>query len=101
MAQQAVLAGAELVIAAGGDGTLHAVASGVINTNSALGILPMGTMNNIARSLKIPEDIEQACEIIATGETSRIDVGKNNDSIFLEVAGAGLEAALFPAAEEL
>lgn len=101
MAQQAVLAGAELVIAAGGDGTLHAVASGVINTNSALGILPMGTMNNIARSLKIPEDIEQACEIIATGETSRIDVGKINDSIFLEVAGAGLEAALFPAAEEL
>jgi diacylglycerol kinase (ATP) len=101
MAQQAAQDGAELVIAAGGDGTLHAVASGVLNTNSALGILPMGTMNNIARSLKIPEDIEHACEIIATGETSQIDVGKLNDTIFLEVAGAGLEAALFPAAEEL
>jgi diacylglycerol kinase (ATP) len=101
MAQQAALDGAEIVIAAGGDGTLHAVANGVLHTNSALGILPMGTMNNIARSLKIPEDIKQACEIIATGETSQIDVGKVNDTIFLEVAGIGLEAALFPAAEEL
>lgn len=101
MAQQAALDGAELVIAAGGDGTLHAVASGVIGTKSALGILPMGTMNNIARSLKIPEDIEDACAIIASGETSQIDVGKINDTLFLEVAGVGLEAALFPAAEEL
>ena len=101
MAQQAARDGAEMIIAAGGDGTLHAVASGVINTGSTLGILPLGTMNNIARSLKIPEDIERACEIIATGETSQIDVGRINDTIFLEVAGAGLEAALFPAAEEL
>lgn len=101
MAQQAALDGAEIVIVAGGDGTLHAVANGVINTNSALGILPMGTMNNIARSLKIPEDIKQACAIIATGETSWIDVGKINGTVFLEVAGVGLEAALFPAAEEL
>lgn len=101
MAQQAAQDGAELVIAGGGDGTLHAVASGVIGTKSALGILPMGTMNNIARSLRIPEDIEGACEIIASGETSQIDVGKINDTLFLEVAGVGLEAALFPAAEEL
>jgi diacylglycerol kinase (ATP) len=101
MAQQAARDGAEIIIAAGGDGTLHAIANGVLNTNSTLGILPMGTMNNIARSLNIPEDIKQACAIIAAGETSQIDVGKINDTIFLEVAGIGLEAALFPAAEEL
>jgi diacylglycerol kinase family enzyme len=57
-------------------------------------------MNNIARSLQIPEDIEQACKIIAQGATSKIDVGTINEHIFLEVAGIGLEAALFPAAEE-
>ncbi|GHO87741.1 diacylglycerol/lipid kinase family protein [Dictyobacter formicarum] len=101
LARKAAEEGADIVIAGGGDGTLHAVANGLINTNSALGILPMGTMNNIARSLNIPEDIEKACEIIAEGSTSRIDVGKINDHIFLEVAGIGLEAALFPAAEEL
>ncbi|GCE19617.1 diacylglycerol/lipid kinase family protein [Dictyobacter kobayashii] len=101
LARKAAEEGADIVIAAGGDGTLHAVANGLIHTNSALGILPMGTMNNIARSLHIPEDIEKACEIIARGSSSRIDVGKINDHIFLEVSGVGLEAALFPAAEEL
>jgi len=101
IARQVASTGADLVIAAGGDGTLHAVASGLIHTRSTLGILPLGTMNNIARSLQIPEEIEQACKIIATGVTSQIDVGMINDQVFLEVAGIGLEAALFPAAEEL
>jgi diacylglycerol kinase (ATP) len=101
LAQKAAAAEADIVIAAGGDGTLHAVANGLIGTNSALGIIPMGTMNNIANSLSIPEDIEQACSIIIKGQTSLIDVGKINGQVFLEVAGVGLEAALFPAAEEI
>jgi diacylglycerol kinase (ATP) len=101
MAKKAAAEGADLVIAAGGDGTLHAVAGGLIGTNSTLGIIPMGTMNNIAHSLEIPRDIEKACEIIARGRTSLIDVGMINGHIFLEVSGVGLEAALFPAAEEI
>jgi YegS/Rv2252/BmrU family lipid kinase len=99
-AKQAASEGADIVIAAGGDGTLHAVAAGLINTQSTLGIIPIGTMNNIAHSLSIPEDIEQACAIIAGGTTRPIDVGTINEHIFLEVAGIGLEAAIFPAAEE-
>lgn len=101
LARRAAREGAQLVIAAGGDGTLHAVASGLIDTSCAIGILPMGTMNNIARSLGIPEDLEQACAIIAHGETRRVDVGEANGKVFLEVVGIGLEAALFPAAEDL
>lgn len=101
MAKKAAAEGADIVIAAGGDGTLHAVAGGLIGTNSKLGIIPMGTMNNIAHSLEIPRDIEKACEIIARGRTSLIDVGLINGNIFLEVSGIGLEAALFPAAEEI
>ncbi|MBV9230340.1 MAG: diacylglycerol kinase family lipid kinase [Chloroflexi bacterium] len=101
MARRAAQEGVDIVIAAGGDGTLHAVASGLIGTNSALGIIPSGTMNNVAHSLKISENIAKACEIIAKGTTSLIDVGKINNQIFLEVAGVGLEAALFPAAEEI
>ncbi len=91
----------DVVIAAGGDGTIHAVATGLIGTRGTLGVVPTGTMNNIARSLDISEDIDEACRIIADGQTKRIDVGKVNGQVFLEVSGVGLEAALFPAAEEI
>jgi diacylglycerol kinase (ATP) len=91
----------DVVVAAGGDGTIHAVATGLIGTRGTLGVIPTGTMNNIAHSLHIPEDIDEACKIIANGQTKRMDVGKVNDQVFLEVSGAGLEAALFPAAEEI
>jgi diacylglycerol kinase (ATP) len=101
LAKQAASEGTDIVIAAGGDGTLHAVAKGLMNTPSTLGIIPIGTMNNVAHSLHIPEDIEQACAIIADGITCPIDIGMINEHIFLEVAGIGLEAAIFPAAEEV
>lgn len=101
LAKQAAEEDVDIVIAAGGDGTIHAVAAGLIGTKGTLGILPVGTMNNVARSLQIPEKIDEACEIITRGTTRRIDVGKINDRVFLEVAGVGLEAALFPAAEDL
>ncbi len=101
LAQQAVQQGAELVIAAGGDGTIHAVACSLIGTACVLGIIALGTMNNIARSLSLPENIEETCAIIAQGETGLIDVGQVEGDVFLEVVGIGLEAALFPAAEEV
>ena len=101
MARQAALDGAEMVIAAGGDGTIHAVANGLVGTQCILGIIPTGTMNNLAHSLNIPDTIPAACFTIANGKTRAIDVGKINDHTFLEVAGVGLEAALFPAAEEI
>jgi len=101
LATRAAAAHAELVIAAGGDGTIHAVASGLIGTQSTMGIIPTGTMNNLAHSLNIPDTIPAACIAMATGETRLIDVGKINEHFFLEVAGIGLEAALFPAAEEV
>ena len=92
---------ADLVIAAGGDGTIHAVASGLIGTDSTIGIIPLGTMNNVAHSLSIPFTIDAACAIIAKGKTRTIDVGRINEQVFLESAGIGLEAALFPYLEEM
>jgi YegS/Rv2252/BmrU family lipid kinase len=90
----------DLVIAAGGDGTIHAVASGLVCSESNLGIIPIGTMNNLAYSLGIPSSVEAACATLARGETRTIDVGEINGQTFLEVAGVGLEASLFPAGEE-
>ena len=90
----------DLVIAAGGDGTIHAVASGLIGCDSILGIIPMGTMNNLSHSLGIPLSVEAACAVLARGETRTIDVRQINEQTFLEVAGIGFEASLFPAGEE-
>ncbi len=101
MARRAADEGAELVIAAGGDGTVHAVASGLVGTQSILGIIPTGTMNNVALSLNIPDTIPAACFAITNGETRTIDMGKVNEHVFLEVAGVGLEANLAPAGEEM
>ncbi len=101
LAAQAAAEQADVVIAAGGDGTIHEAATGLLGTRSALGIIALGTMNNLAHSLHIPETIEEACAAIATGETIAIDAGKINDQYFFEVAGIGLEAALFPSAEEV
>ena len=101
MARRAADEGAELVIAAGGDGTIHTVASGLVGTQSILGIIPTGTMNNVALSLNIPDTIPAACFAIANGETRIIDMGKVNEHVFLEVAGVGLEAKLAPAGEAL
>lgn len=100
MAKQAADEHVDLVIAAGGDGTIHAVASGLVGRDTTLGIIPLGTMNNLALSLGIPQPVEAACAIIAGGETRAIDVGQINGQTFIEVAGIGIEAALFPAAEE-
>jgi YegS/Rv2252/BmrU family lipid kinase len=100
------------VVAAGGDGTVHAVAQGLMAANSAaegapaeavpsLGILPLGTMNNLAHSLGIPEDLVAACAVVARAAPRPLDVGRVGSQMFLEVAGAGLEASLFPHAEAL
>ena len=63
-------------IAAGGDGTIGAVASGLLGTDVALGVLPLGSIMNIPRMLGVPRDLEAAATALATGERRRIDVGE-------------------------
>src|SRR6185437_4862381 len=99
-AHAAAQEGFELVIAAGGDGTIQEVAKGLLGTKATLGIIPCGTMNNVAHSLYIPEDVDAACELIATGRRKMIDVGMVNGKPFLEVVSIGFEAPLFALGEE-
>jgi YegS/Rv2252/BmrU family lipid kinase len=89
----------DLVLVVGGDGTIHSVARGLLGSETTLGIIPAGTMNNLAYCLGIPMDLKEACALLVDGVRRRIDVGSINGHIFLEVAGIGLEAALYPAAE--
>lgn len=84
----------EVVIAAGGDGTIHEVINGLAQVANPpkLGIIPAGTTNDFARAMKIPRDFSQACEIIAQGKTVSVDIGKVQDRYFINVAAAGLFA---------
>ena len=102
VARRAAGAGYSLVIAGGGDGTVGATAKGLVGTNCPLGILPMGTYNNFARALRLPEDLAAACRVLARGRVRRVDVGVANDEhYFLEAAGVGIDAELFPLGEEI
>jgi diacylglycerol kinase (ATP) len=88
----------DLIIAAGGDGTVEAVARGLLETQVPLGIIPLGTFNNVATSLRIPTDVRRACRLIATGATRPVDVGltrtadHQNERPFLEISAVGLGA---------
>ncbi|MDR3599846.1 MAG: YegS/Rv2252/BmrU family lipid kinase [Desulfosporosinus sp.] len=83
----------QLVIA-GGDGSIHQAVNGLLNISPelrpVLGILPVGTANDLAYTLHLPLSIPEACEVIAKGKTMDIDTGMVNDRYFINVASAGL-----------
>ncbi|SDW78185.1 diacylglycerol kinase [Marininema mesophilum] len=90
-ARQSMERGFDIVIAAGGDGTIHEVVNGLATGGKRprLGVLPCGTSNDFARSLKLPKDLLQACDVIGQGGIRRIDVGRLDDRFFINVAAAG------------
>lgn len=84
----------DLVIVGGGDGTLNAAAAGLVETQLPLGIIPLGTANDLARTLGIPVSISEACTIIATGRNLPIDIGWVNGKYFFNVASLGLSTQI-------
>lgn len=80
----------DFVIVGGGDGTLNAVVDSLVETNLPLGILPLGTANDLARTLNIPFSIKEACDIILQGNLKSIDLGWVNGKYFFNVASMGL-----------
>ncbi len=88
--RNAVAAKPEMIVIGGGDGTLSAAAPSLIGTGTALGILPLGTLNHFAKDLHIPLDIEGAVRTIAGAQTLKVDVGAVNDRFFLNNSSLGL-----------
>jgi diacylglycerol kinase family enzyme len=79
-----------VVVAAGGDGTLNAVAAKLIHADIPMGILPLGTFNYVARVFDIPVDIIQAAHVIATGRPRKAHIARINEHIYLNNASLGL-----------
>lgn len=101
IAKRAVKEGYKIVIAMGGDGTIGEVIRGIAGSDVTLGVIVGGTMNDIAASLGIPEDVEAACALIAKGDTRELDLGqiktsKHKKFYFFMVTVIGLTAALYP-----
>ncbi len=87
---EALHQGASLVVAAGGDGTVSAVASKLAGGKVPLGVLPMGTLNHFAKDLGLPLDLDAAIEVIAHGREAEVDVGEVNGHVFINNSSIGL-----------
>jgi YegS/Rv2252/BmrU family lipid kinase len=92
LANKAARGSSQVIVAGGGDGTINAVASAIIESGSEkiLGVLPLGTLNHFAQDLRIPLDLEGATRTIIAGHTTNIDVGEVNGHIFLNNSSLGL-----------
>lgn len=84
----------DMVIVGGGDGTLNAVVDGIVDTQLPLGVLPLGTANDLARTLGIPTTLADACRVIAGGRVKQIDLGWVNGKHFFNVASLGLSVQI-------
>ena len=94
LAQKAATEKYDIVAAVGGDGTVNEVARGLAGSGTAMGIIPLGSGNGLARELKIPMNIKKAIDVIIRGKDKPVDIWKMNNHLFLCAAGLGFDAAV-------
>jgi diacylglycerol kinase family enzyme len=101
LAERAVSEKYDIVVAAGGDGTVNCISAALVGTSQILGVLPLGTLNHFAKDLEIPLSLADAIAVIATGEERLVDVGEVNGRIFLNNSSLGLYPRLVRERERL
>ena len=100
-ARDGVGRGFERIVAAGGDGTICAVASALAGTGRVMGVLPLGTFNYFARSLGVPQDLAGAVEVLRTGAARPVSIARINGQAFLNNASLGAYAAILETREDV
>ncbi len=100
IAHEAVEQHISVVVAVGGDGTINEIIQALANSDTALGVLPSGTVNVWARETGIPMENEKAREILVHGRTRRIDLGQMGQRYFLLMAGMGLDGEVTSTVEK-
>jgi diacylglycerol kinase (ATP) len=90
MARRAVKDNFDVVVVAGGDGTINEVVNGIVGTKTALGIIPFGTANDLAQYCRIPTDVAKACDVILDGHVQNVDVIRVNGWHYVTAGGIGL-----------
>ncbi len=86
--------GCDLLVLGGGDGTVSALVDLLVERPTVLGVLPLGTANDFARTLGIPREVDAACEVIAHGKVVDVDLGVADDRHYVNVASLGLSVAV-------
>ena len=92
LARQASASGADVVVAVGGDGTINEVGCGLLHTDTAMGILPCGSGNGLARHLRIPMNLRKAIDVLNRHEVRQLDYGMINGRPFFCTCGMGFDA---------
>ena len=100
LAEQAVKEGYSLIVSVGGDGTMREIASALVHTDVTLGIVPCGTGNDFAKTVKTPIDPKTAADVLLHGEDRMIDVGFANGKPFFNIAGVGFDVDVLDYTEE-
>ncbi|MCA1592718.1 MAG: diacylglycerol kinase family lipid kinase [Acidobacteria bacterium] len=101
LARRAVEQDARIVVAGGGDGTVNAVASELVGTKAALGVLPLGTLNHFAKDLGIPLTLADAARNVLEGRAASVDVGEVNGHVFINNSSLGLYPRIVRRREKL
>ncbi len=103
--RSAIAQGIRMVVVCGGDGTVSSVANAILGTKAILGIIPIGTRNNVALSLGIPTDISAAVALLRKGRRRKIDMGLSTcggiSTPFIELCSIGLFSALFSSGDDI
>jgi diacylglycerol kinase (ATP) len=81
----------DVFVACGGDGTIREVATNLVGTQKTMGIIPMGTGNDLCKTLKIPGNLQKSFDMLINGKAIRMDIGRCNDFLFLNSLGFGLD----------
>ena len=93
LAHKAASDGYDIVVAAGGDGTVNEVVNGLVHTQAAMGIIPNGSGNVFAQEMKLSSDIKTACANIINGKAHEVDVGQVNERFYIWILGIGIAFA--------